>query len=70
VAPESNTQEQTDEDLVRLAKDVPVWATEVVELESLRSSLHLRNSLMIAYLSCAETNEGGSVVDGCDGGLV
>ena len=70
VALESNTQGPKDKDWVRLAKDVLVWATKVMELDSLRSSLHLRNSLKRADLSVAKTDEWGFAEDGSDRGSV
>jgi len=45
VAPESETQGPGEEDWVRLTKDVPMWVTNVVELEDFLSLYHLRNLL-------------------------
>jgi len=51
LALESKTQGLIEEDWVRPTKDIPVRTTEVVELEVLRSSHHLRKSLKRANLS-------------------
>ena len=51
VAPESKTQGPGEEDRVRPTKDVPVWATDAVELEDCWSLYHLRNLLNITCIS-------------------
>jgi len=50
VAPESKTQGPVEEDWVRPTKDVPLWATEAVELENYWSLYHLRNLLNITSI--------------------
>jgi len=65
VAPESKTQGPREEDWVRPTNDVPVWATDAVELEDYWSLYHLRNLLNIESVS-DETEEGRSL--GNEGG--